>query len=279
MNISVIILSFNSEDTLAATLESACKVSSDIHVVDSFSTDRTLEIANSVGAHVVQHEFENYSVQRNWAIDNLPIKHEWELHLDADEKLSDGIIEELRSFQNGFPPDIDGYLIPRLVHFLGRPIRHGGMFPIWHMRLFRHGKGRCEGRKYDQHFFVQGQTRQLKNFMIDDHRMKLNEWVLRHVRWADAEVEELSRGISNENISGRFLGNPIERKRFQKEGYYSLPLFIRPFLFFLYRYIFRLGFLDGKEGMIFFVLQTFWFRFLVDAKIFEKRLNARRNRA
>jgi len=272
-NISAIILTFNSESTLAETLEKASQISDDIHIVDSFSTDCTLEIAKRFSVNIIQHEFKNYSDQRNWAIDNLPIKHPWELHLDSDEKMSDELVYEIKSLQLS-TSDVDGYFIPRFVRFMGRIIRHGGMSPTWHMRLFRHGKGRCESRKYDQHFYVNGKTKQLRHAMIDDNRMSLEEWIARHNRWASAEVEEINKKSNPMVISGKLGGNPIERKRFFKEGYYSLPLFIRPFLLFIYRYFFRLGLLDGKEGLVFFVLQTFWFRFLVDAKIFEKWLQA-----
>lgn len=276
MSISVIILTFNSKETIAATLESACKVSDDIHIVDSFSTDKTLEIARRYGANIVQHEFESYGTQRNWAIKNLSLKHDWELHLDADERLSKDLVEELNRFKSSLPDNVNGLHIPRLVHFLGHPIRHGGMFPIWHMRLFRHGFGRCESRQYDQHFYVNGLTSRLSQPMIDDHRMSLSEWVARHNRWADAEVDELLNLGTTEVITGNLSGTPVEKKRALHGLYNSLPLFIRPFLLFLYRYVFRLGFLDGREGLIFFVLQTFWFRFLVDAKLFERRLRKKR---
>ncbi len=146
MSISVIILTFNSEGTIAATLESVCCVSEDVHIVDSFSTDRTLEIARRYGANIVKHEFENYGAQRNWTIDTLSLKYDWQLHLDADERLSYGLAEDLNRLMSSFLDNFVGYYIPRLVHFLGRSIRHGGMFPIWHMRLFRNGAGRCECR-------------------------------------------------------------------------------------------------------------------------------------
>ena len=276
MSISVIILTFNSEKTIEATLESAFRVSDDIHIVDSFSTDKTQEIARRYSTNFVQHEFKNYGTQRNWAIDNLTLKYEWELHLDSDERLTDLLVEELNSFKLLFPANVYGYCIPRLVHFMGRPIRHGGMFPIWHMRLFRHGFGRCEYRLYDQHFYVKGATRRLTHPMIDDHCMSLFEWVARHNGWADAEVQELIEPTKGRIIAGRMQGNPVERKRALRGFYYRMPLFVRPFLLFLYRYVFRLGFLDGREGLTFFVLQTFWFRFLVDAKLFERRLRKKR---
>ncbi len=272
MSISVIILTFNSEQTIAATLESAFKVSDDIHIVDSHSTDRTLSIAQYYGANIVKHEFINYGVQRNWAINTLSLKYEWELHLDAEERLSKGLVLELNNRKLSFPKDIHGYYIPRLIYFLGHPIHHGGMFPIWHMRLFRHGFGKCESRRYDQHFYVNGATSRLKQPMIDDQCMRLSDWIARHNKWSDAEVDELIDPRKSQVISGRLFGDPVEKKRAFRKFYNVLPLFIRPFILFLYRYFIRLGFVDGREGLIFFVLQTFWYRFLVDAKIFEKRL-------
>jgi glycosyltransferase involved in cell wall biosynthesis len=271
MTLSVVILTFNSEATIGATLASARRVSDDVHVVDSGSTDRTLAIAEQHGARIVSHPFESYGAQRNWAIDNLPLRHGWELHLDADERLSEKLIDAIEDVRRrGFPGPAVGYFVPRLVHFLGRPIRHGGMYPIWHMRLFRHGSGRCEARRYDQHFQVDGPTGRLPYPMIDDIRMKLGEWVTRHNRWADAEVDELLDG-SGGGIAPNFGGNPVERKRALRSSYNRLPRFLRAFLLFLYRYVLRLGFLDGRAGLIFFVLQTFWFRFLVDAKLYERQ--------
>ena len=259
MRPSVILLSFNSQDTLAATLSRACQVSDEIFVVDSFSQDGTAELARSFGATVVQHPFEHYGAQRNWAIETLPITRPWQLHLDADEVMDDQLVAALQALPD--QPAHSGYFLPRYVRFLGRVLRHGGMSPTWHLRLFRTGVGHCEDRKYDQHYILKsGTTGQLPGVMIDDIRMPLTEWTARHNRWADGEVAH---------------GNPAQRKRFLRQKYNQLPLFIRPFGLFLYRYIFRLGFLDGTEGFIFWVLQTFWFRFLVDAKIWEKRNAAR----
>src|SRR5579871_87505 len=271
--ISVIILTFNSEATIGATLAAACQLSDDIHVVDSGSTDNTARIARSFGAHLVTHPFLNYSAQRNWAIDALPLRYDWELHLDADERPTAELIAAIRELMlYGIPPEIQGYHIPRLTYFLGRPIRHGGMYPIWHMRLFRSGKGRCEDRKYDQHFRCDGPTAKIDGAMIDDVRMSLSEWTARHNRWADAEADELLHPSEAGVIAGSYAGNPVQRKRALRGGYNRAPLFLRAFGLFFYRYVLRLGFLDGMPGLIFFVLQTFWFRFLVDAKIYERRM-------
>jgi glycosyltransferase involved in cell wall biosynthesis len=272
MSISVIILAFNSENTIASTLESVLKISDDIHIVDSYSTDKTLEICQKYPVNVIKHKFLNYGAQRNWAIDNLALKYDWELHLDSDERLSDELINQLNSLKNCFPESVNGYYIPRLVYFMGRPIKYGGMFPIWHLRLIRHGQGRCEERQYDQHFYVNGPSRQLSGVMIDNIAMSLSEWTARHNRWSDAEVMEMLGNRTEGRIQGRLAGTPVQKKRLLRHWYNRSPLFIRPFLLFFYRYFIRLGFLCGKEGLIFFILQTFWFRFLIDAKLYEKSL-------
>jgi glycosyltransferase involved in cell wall biosynthesis len=274
MRPTVILLSFNSEGTLGATLSRASEVAEEIFVVDSFSSDGTVALAESYGASVVQHAFENYGAQRNWAIDNLPIQTAWQLHLDADEVMDAELVAAIQSLPD--EPEHSGYFVPRYVKFLGRVLRHGGMSPTWHLRLFRSGAGRCEDRKYDQHFIqLSGTTGQLAGAMVDDIAMSLSEWTARHNRWADGEVAELDAANSGNAESGRLVadskGNPAQRKRALRQKYNKLPLFVRPFLLFGYRFFFKLGFLDGTEGFIFWVLQTFWFRFLIDAKIWEKR--------
>jgi glycosyltransferase involved in cell wall biosynthesis len=270
MRPTVILLSFNSEATLAATLTSARQVSDEIFVVDSFSTDGTVEIARSLGATVVQHAFEHYGAQRNWAIDNLPISRPWQLHLDADEWMDDRLVAAIQSLPD--EPGHAGYFIPRYLRFLGRVLRHGAMSPTWHLRLFRAGAGRCEDRKYDQHFLLtSGTSGKLPGEVIDDIRMSLSEWTARHNRWSDAEVAELGAQASQGRLKPDLCGNPAQRKRFLRRKYDRMPLFVRALGLFVYRFFFRLGCLDGTEGMIFWVLQSFWFRFLIDAKIWEKR--------
>ncbi len=271
MPVSVVVLTFNAETTIGATLASARAISDDVHVVDSGSTDRTLDIAREAGAQIAHHPFENYGAQRNWAIENLALRHEWELHLDADERISPELARELPKLTApGQSENIVGYYIPRLVHFHGRPLRHGGMYPIYHLRLFRRGRGRCEARKYDQHFYVEGPTAKIDCPMIDDIRQPLGEWTARHNRWADAEVDELMNP-GGAGVIQPGSGNPVAEKRGERRFYYRQPLFLRAFLLFLYRYIWKRGFLDGTEGLILYVLQTLWFRFLVDAKLYERR--------
>jgi glycosyltransferase involved in cell wall biosynthesis len=269
MRPAVIVLSFNSEETLGTTLAQARLVSDEIFVVDSGSRDGTAQLAREAGATVVEHPFEHYGAQRNWAIDNLPITRPWQLHLDADEVMDATLVQAILALPD--EPPHAGYFLPRYVKFLGRVLRHGGMSPTWHLRLFRSGVGRCEDRKYDQHFLLaSGTAGKLHGAMIDDIRMTLSEWTARHNRWSDSEVAELDASDTAGRLTPDARGNPAQRKRFLRQQYNRMPLFVRPFALFVYRYFFRLGFLDGTQGFIFWVLQTFWFRFLVDAKIWEK---------
>lgn len=269
--LSVVVLTFNSERTIGATLASAARVSADLHVVDSGSTDATLDIARAASARIVAHPFENYAASRNWTIDTLPLAGEWELHLDADERLSDALAEAIAAKMRAPDPGIEGYFVPRLTRFHGRDIRHGGMYPIWHMRLFRRGRGRCEARRYDQHFYVAGATGRIDAPMIDEVRMDYGEFLARHRRWAGAEAEEvLSPGDGV--IAARADGNPVERQRHNRANYYRAPIFLRAVALYLYRYVCKAGFLDGAQGAVFFALQTLLYRLMVDAEIAKRRL-------
>ena len=240
--------------------------------MDSGSTDSTLAIAASFSAHILQHPFLNYGAQRNWAIDTISPRYSWQLHLDADERLTPALRDEIAALPES--SSADGFFIPRYLQFMGRLLRHN-LAPTWHMRLFRTGLARCEDRLYDQHFLCSGPTARLQHPMIDDIRMSLSEWTARHNRWADAEVRELlsrDRSPTAGRLQPSLTGTPIQRKRALRALYDRVPLFVRPFALFLYRYVLLGGFLDGREGFIFCILQTFWFRFLIDAKLYEARL-------
>ncbi|MGA9671664.1 MAG: glycosyltransferase family 2 protein [Terracidiphilus sp.] len=267
MKPSIVILTFNSVDSVSETLTRAQAISDDIHIVDSGSTDGTLELVEKSQAHVHHRNFISYSDQRNWAITTLPLRYSWQLHLDADESMSATLQQEIRSLPEN--PEVEGFFIKRYLRFLGRVLRHN-LAPTWHMRLFQTGRGRCETREYDQHFYCQGATSQLKGEMIDDITMSLSEWTARHNRWSDAEVRELLSKGNSERIKGNISGNIVERKRFYRGIYDRSPLLFRAIALFFYRYIVKGGFLDGKEGFIFCILQCLWFRFLVDAKLVEK---------
>ena len=279
--LSVIILAHNEEHNLPACLASLGGLDAEVFVVDSGSSDRTLEIARDAGCQLVAHPFENYARQRNWAFDHLPIRTPWTLCLDADERLTPELAAEIGALVTQPEVPHDGYMLRKRTLFLGRWIRHGGQYPAWHLRLFRSGRGRCEDRLYDQHFIVRGSVGRLHNDYIDVITSDLGTFIARHNRWAELEAQQIlaARGAAIPQpgiVAARLTGTAIERRRFLRiRVYQRFPLFLRPFLFWIYGYIFRLGFLDGIEGLIFHTLQRFWFRFLIDAKLWELTRKAR----
>jgi glycosyltransferase involved in cell wall biosynthesis len=273
-NLTVIILTFNSEASLVQVVNSCKTLASRILVVDSFSTDTTPTLAAALGCEFVQHPFENYSIQRNWAQNYACLgDQDWVLHLDSDEVLSD---ELARSISQLTPhSDTNGYLMRRLSYFLGQPIRFGQINPSWHLRLFRASKGFCEERLYDQHFIAPGKGHKLAGLLLDLQITTIEKWTAAHNRWSTAEALEVcSRSQSSDRqLPASLLGDLRMQKRWLKNNFwYRSPLLLRAFVFFFYSYFLRLGFLDGKVGLIYHVLQSFWFRYLVDAKIIELQL-------
>jgi glycosyltransferase involved in cell wall biosynthesis len=267
----VVILTRDEEANLPACLASLAGLTCRLYVVDSGSTDHTVAIAKTAGATVLTHPFEYYAAQRNWAQQHLPFTPEWVLHLDADERLTPELVTEIAALLQNPPQDIAGYMLRKRTVFMGRWIKHGGHYPSYHLRLFRHDLGRCEDRLYDQHFLVDGPVRALQHDYIDVVSTDLNTWLLRHVRWAGLEAAELSAQTSTEDrVRPAFWGNPIAHRRWLRTDVYNRsPRYLRAFLYWFYRYILRLGFLDGKEGFVFHFLQALWFRLLVDIRLEE----------
>lgn len=270
LSISAIILTHNEETNLEHCLESIAGWTNEIIVVDSYSSDKTLEISRKYTNKIYQHPFENYSSQRNWALREIPLNSEWILNLDADQRVSPELKNKLSDvFLGSISEDINGFLIRRRTIFMGRWIRHGGHYPVYIAALFRRGRGLYEDRLYDQHAIITGEIELIDCDIIDNVCESLEKFIECHNLWAMLEAKEIFlKKISGSRIEGKWSGNPLEKRRLWKEYYYRLPLFLRPFLYFVYRYFFRLGFLDGKEGLIFHVLQGFWYRFLVDAKLY-----------
>jgi glycosyltransferase involved in cell wall biosynthesis len=276
--LSVIFLTFNDERLIEEGLQSVAGWVSEIFVVDSLSTDRTLDIARKYTSNIVVHPFENYAAQRNWAQDNLPITNAWIMHIDADERVSVELKESLQSaFMTGASEPYDGFMIARRTVFMGKWIRHGAHYPVYHLRVFRRDKGRCEDRLYDQHFTVAGNTTILTGDLIDTITTSLDQWMQRHIRWANMEVQEQIQQQTAETkigVAEKPMGTAMERRRWLRGSVYGrMPLFVRTVGYFLYRYFLRLGFLDGIEGLIFHFLQGLWFRFYIDAKLWEARRN------
>lgn len=274
--LSVIILTYNEEASIADCLLSVCGWAGEVFVVDSGSTDRTVEIVRQYTANIAEHPFENYAQQRNWAQEHLPLSFEWLFHIDADERVTPELVGELdHFFTSGMSNRVDAVLVRRRGIFLGRPMLHGGIYPVYHLRVFHHDKGRCEDRLYDQHFITDGRTHKLDGDLLCIVTTDLSDWMRRHVRWAILEAQEQLASQSHREpnqVRARLHGTPIEQRRWLRNDVYGrAPLFFRAFGYFFYRYFLRLGFIDGYEGLIFHFLQGFWYRFYVDAHIYEMR--------
>lgn len=260
--ITTIILTKNEEKNIEAAITSAKQISNRILVIDSGSDDKTVEIAQSLGAETYYHEWPGHAKQFNWALDNCDIKTLWVLRLDADERISEELAEEINERVKN--TSANGFEMRWRVYFMGKWIKHGGTHKHYFLRLFRYGKGRVEDKLMDEHIIVDGTVEKLEGDLIHYDYKGLDAWLNKHIWYSNLELAMYEGQM---DMSG---GNE-EQKR--KRGlYYRLPLFFRARIYFWYRYYIQLGFLDGKEGKIFTFLQAYWYRFLVDSKIHEREL-------
>lgn len=268
--LSVVILTYNEEDNIAQALGSVCGVAKDVFVLDSLSTDRTLDIAKTFPCTIVQHPFEDYAKQRNYAIDSLPITTEWVFFLDADEWMPKELLEEIREVIARGPKE-NGFALKYRLIWMGRWIRRG-YYPTWLLRLFRHKQAHCEKRSVNEHLIVEGEVGRLRGDLIHEDHKSLSRWILKHDAYAEREALELLKEPEG-YIDADFWGSQAERKRWIRYRIWNkMPPLLRPLIYFSYRYWVRGGFLDGKEAFVFHSLQAFWFPLLIDAKYLEKLL-------
>ncbi len=269
-----IVLTLDEERHLARCLASLAGVVDEVLVVDSGSSDRTEDIAREQGARFLQHDFVNQARQFNWALTQLDTDTDWVLRIDADEYLTPALASEIRERLPRLDAGVDGVVFGRGMVFQGRKLRFGGLFPVRVLRLFRYGRGRCEERWMDEHIQVAGPTVNFSGELIDHNLQSLSWWTDKHNRYASREAVELlnlKHGfLLSADTAGQSAGAQAAAKRWIKERVYArLPGGLRALVYFLYRYVVRLGFLDGRAGVTFHVLQGFWYRYLVDAKVAE----------
>ncbi len=273
IDVTVIILTFNEEQHIKRCLENVNKFAKKVYVIDCFSKDATKEIAESLGAVVIQHEWPgNQAAQFNWALQNIEIDTEWILRLDADEYLLPELIEELQDRVPSLDEGITGITFKRRHIFLERWMKRG-TYPVMIMRMFRKGKAVCEQRLMDEHIeLLQGESITFENDFVDHNLNNLSWWAQKHVGYAVREAAELldiEYNITGNDSGERHLSEKTLQKRKLKLKYAKKPLFWRSFAYFIYRYFFKLAFTEGKEGFLWTFMQGWWYRTLVDAKIFE----------
>jgi glycosyltransferase involved in cell wall biosynthesis len=247
-------------------------IDAEVYIVDSGSTDGTVKIAKEHGCSVLHNTWVNYATQFNWGLKNARIKTPWTMRMDADETITPELAKEINERVFTAPPEITGFSLKRRVYFWGRWIRHGGYYPTWLTRIWRTGTAHCEPRWMDEHMVIEpSNIQQLQHDIIDENHKGLSFWIDKHNGYADREVRDLI-AIDDGHSTADKLPDQAGRKRWMKEHLYSnLPLFFRAWLYWFIRYFIQLGFLDGLPGMVFHFLQGFWYRFLVDAKLYESR--------
>jgi glycosyltransferase involved in cell wall biosynthesis len=277
-NVTVVILTLNEEAHLERCIRSVQPFAGQVLVVDSGSTDRTREISESLGARWYENAWVSHAVQLNWALDHCPIETAWVMRLDADEYVTPDLAREIADRLAGLEPEVTGVELRRRVHFMGRWIRHGSYYPTVLLRLLRTGRGRCEDRWMDEHLQVDsGRVVTFDHDFVDDNLHNLTWWTHKHNGYATREAVELLdlRYGLLERPQGGLAGQARGKRWLKRNVYARLPTGLRPILYFLYRYVLRLGFLDGFEGFVFHTLQGFWYRFLVDAKVYDIERRAR----
>ncbi len=273
-DISVIILTQNEEQHIARCIKSLLPFTDKIFVVDSGSTDNTIEIVENLGAKTLFNKWVNHSTQINVGIAANPFNTKWLMRIDADEYVLPELAEEINQTLHSIPDDTTGLYVKRRVFFMNKWIKHGGYYPIWLLRLWRNGAGICEDLWMDEHIkLLHGKAVQLKNDIVDNNLNNLTWWIQKHNQYAILEMIVLLDTKYNftdaQKVEARLFGTQDQRKRYLKLKYANLPLFTRPFVYFIFRFVFKLGFLDGTKGLIWHFLQGLWYRFLVDAKMYE----------
>jgi glycosyltransferase involved in cell wall biosynthesis len=271
---TAIVLTKNEEKNIGNCLDSIRGLVERVIVVDSGSTDKTVEIAKSYGAEVYHHEWIHYANQFNWALDNIEIRSKWIYRIDADEVVTPELKNEIEAAcAEHDSDDVNAFIMKFKIFFMGRFLTHGGVYPFYNVTIFRNGFGRYEDRAMGEHIVVNsGSTAMLSNDCLHYDFKSLDAWIDKHNKYAIREVDDYYAVRSANSELANLYGEAEKAKTLRDGLYYRLPKFFRAHLYFFYRYYVKLGFLDGKPGKIYAFLQAYWYRYLVDAKLYEREI-------
>jgi len=262
--VTVMVFTLDEELNLPRCLESL-RWCDDVIVIDSFSKDRTEQIARASGARFYQHVFEGFGSQRNWAVDNTSPKHDWILVLDADERVPDELVEEMRRTLAEAVPNVGAYRLSRRFYLWGRWLRHSSLYPTWVVRLVHKDRVRYVNRGHAETQEVQGEIGELSCDLIDENAKGIDEWFERQLRYAGKEAElELKEEAKAPSLSSLFSGDPLERRAALKRVGWRLP--VRAPLYFVYSYFLRRGYKDGMDGLIFCSMRAMFQQMIVVKK-------------
>lgn len=269
IRLAAVVLTKNEERDLPGCLASLQGVADEIFVIDSGSHDRTVEIAESMGARVFKHEFETHARQMNWGLATIQTRARWVMKIDADERVSDRLGSSLRALIDNAHDDLMGIQVPLRIQFLGKRLRFGGTYPIWLLRLWRLGRGRCEDRMMDEHIVVDpGRIVKAEGELLHVIPKSLSDWSRKHVWYAERECRDAT--LLDSTVS-EVKGHAGLVRAAKTKVYYRLPPILRVVAYWFYRYVVLLGFLDGKVGFLYHFLQGLWYRMLVDGLLSEHR--------
>lgn len=272
IDLTAIVLTYNEENNLPECLNSLKDLVRRIIVVDSFSTDKTKDIALSFGADFYQHEFVNQAQQFDYALKNIEITTKWIIRLDADERLTEESRKEIEEqcclHEND---DVNGLVLRFKLFFLGKYLKHGGTYPVKKMVVFKKGFAEIEQKNMDEHIvLLSGKSTICKKDCLHHDCKSITDWVAKHNKYADRESIDY---LSNRSADHARLDSTAKNKnKIKSNFYYKLPLGFRAWIYYIYRFYFRLGFLDGRPGKYYAFLQAYWYRFLVDIKIYENKI-------
>jgi glycosyltransferase involved in cell wall biosynthesis len=278
VKIAALILTKNEEIHISRAIASIRNQVDSIYVIDSLSQDNTVNIASKEGAHVLLRPWDSYAGQINWALAELPDDINWVIRLDADEYLDpdNGDLRDEIARHCLVEPDCEGILCLRSMIFMGRKLKYGGMGEKPVLRLFRKKNAVCDDRLVDEHIHVKGPVR-LGQVMIIDHGLKgMAFWIEKHRQYADLEARQYLK--DRENMRQLVDAGSSNTTQFMKRRvFYKLPPFLRPILYFMFRYLGQGGFMDGYAGLCYAYRQACWYRFLVDLKIMRMSRYKRNN--
>ena len=282
LNITAIVLTKNEERNLRGCLESIKNHVDQIIIVDSFSEDSTVQIAQEYTDSIFQNKFTNHANQFSYAVSLPEIRNDWILRIDADERWTDkGFLDlqEIISLE-----EVRGVYVTMLIYFMGKPLRFGGMSGNLFLRVFNRKYGKIENRWMDEHIIVDGPTIKSNISVFEknyDRQQNIGLWIIKHNNYSLREAVDYlikSQAESQIDTIANLFGSSVERKRWLKERVYNqTPRLLRVFIYFLYRYVALLGFLDGKSGFLYHLLHGFWYRLLVDLKINEIQKKLKHN--
>ncbi|QYF84819.1 glycosyltransferase family 2 protein [Brevibacterium sp. PAMC21349] len=285
LDLTVVILTKNEEMNLRKCIESFRGIAKRFVIIDSYSTDGTERLCSELNRELLaigsrldfyQNNWVNHATQFNWGLKHTNITTKWSMRMDADEELMEDLVQEIVTELPKVNSGVNGVILRRRVYFMGRWIKYGGRYPEMLLRMFRTGKAVCEQKIMDEHLILtEGQTVEFKHDFIDYNTKDLQWWTNKHNWYSNLEVLDYQMTVESALKEAKLIENGESSKqakmkrKIKNKGYYKFPKFFRAHIYFIYRYYIKLGFLDGPEGKIFHFLQAYWYRFLVDAKMYE----------